>query len=169
VVDAKVAKIVKEKRSASDGFDDTGVVRDGASDDVEEGERVEVLFWCALLGRVKYCLYEYFVHFVNFTCRADASRPVEPAQVLSPRFNVKTADVDMVNLLSSNTEEALELLSLSPARGYHSPISNLRLSSDSELLEDWPEANDMAASVNIALTADALSSRASTTDSLCGG
>jgi hypothetical protein len=88
---------------------------------------------------------------------------------LSPRFNVKTADVDMVNLLSSNTEEALELLSLSPARGYHSPISNLRLSSDSELLEDWPEANDMAASVNIALTADALSSRASTTDSLCGG
>jgi hypothetical protein len=69
----KLQKIVKEKRSASDGFDDTGVVCDGASDDVEEGERVEVLFWCALLGRVKYCLYEYFVHFVNFTCRADAS------------------------------------------------------------------------------------------------
>jgi hypothetical protein len=41
-VDAEVTKIMKEKQSASDGFHDTSIVRDGASDDVEEGERVEV-------------------------------------------------------------------------------------------------------------------------------
>jgi hypothetical protein len=41
-VDAEVKKIVKEKRSASNGFDDTGVVHDGAWDDVEDGERVEL-------------------------------------------------------------------------------------------------------------------------------
>jgi hypothetical protein len=76
---------------------------------------------------------------------------------------------DMVDLSSSDTEEVLELLSLSPACGYHSPLSNLRSSSDSDLFEDWPEANDMAASVYVALIADALSSRVSTADSLCGG
>jgi hypothetical protein len=76
---------------------------------------------------------------------------------------------DMVDLSSSDTEEVLELLSLSPTCGYHSPLSNLRSSSDSDLFEDWPEANDMAASVYVALIADALSSRVSTTDSLCGG
>jgi hypothetical protein len=38
----EVTKIVKEKQCASDGFDDTGVVHDRTSDDVEEGERVEV-------------------------------------------------------------------------------------------------------------------------------
>jgi hypothetical protein len=77
-------------------------------------------------------------------------------------------DVNMVDLLSSDTEEALKLLPLSPAHGYHSPLSNLRSSSDSELFEDWPEANDMATSVCVVLTADALGSHASTTDSLCG-
>jgi hypothetical protein len=70
MVDADVAKIAKEKQSSSDGFDDTGIVHDGASDDVEEGDRVEVWFWCALLGHVEYCLYRYFVDFVNFTCHA---------------------------------------------------------------------------------------------------
>jgi hypothetical protein len=42
VVDAEVAKIMKEKQYISDGFDDTGTAHDGASDDVDEGERVEV-------------------------------------------------------------------------------------------------------------------------------
>jgi hypothetical protein len=41
-VDAEVTKIMKEKLSASDGFDDTSIVHDRASDDVEEGERAEV-------------------------------------------------------------------------------------------------------------------------------
>jgi hypothetical protein len=48
---------------------------------------------------------------------------------------------------SSDTEEALELLSLSPARGPRSPVSNLRLRSDSDLFEDWLEANDTVVSV----------------------
>jgi hypothetical protein len=85
---------------------------------------------------VKYCLHECFVDFVNFMCCALASRPVEPAQVSSPHFNVKMPKTDMVNLSSSGTEEVLELLSLSPTCGYHSPLSNLRSSSDSELFED---------------------------------
>jgi hypothetical protein len=41
-VDAEVAKIMKEKQSIFDGFDDTDIVHDGASADVDEGERVEV-------------------------------------------------------------------------------------------------------------------------------
>jgi hypothetical protein len=41
----------------------------------------------------------------------------------------------VINLSSSDIEEALELLSLSPAHGPHSPLSNLCLSSDSDLFE----------------------------------
>jgi hypothetical protein len=78
-------------------------------------------------------------------------------------------EADTVNLSSSDTEEALELLSLSPTRGYHSLLSNLRSSSDSELFEDWPEANDIAASIYVALTTDTLISHASTADSLRSG
>jgi hypothetical protein len=76
---------------------------------------------------------------------------------------------NMADLSSSDTEEVLELRPLSPARGYHSPLSNLRSSSDSELFEHWPEANDMVASVYIMLTAYASSSRALTTDSMRDG
>jgi hypothetical protein len=65
----------------------------------------------------------------------------------------------VVTLSSSDNEEALELLSLSPVRGPHSPPSELRSSSSRDLFDDWLEANDMAASVYVALTADALSSR----------
>jgi hypothetical protein len=56
-----------------------------------------------LLGHVTYCLYGYFVDFVNFTCHAQASRPVEPMQVWSPHCNVKMPGADMVDLSSSNT------------------------------------------------------------------
>jgi hypothetical protein len=67
----------------------------------------------------------------------------------------------VITLSSSDTEEALELLSLSPARGPHSPLSKLRSSSGCDLFDDWPEANDMAVSVYVALTTDASSSRTS--------
>jgi hypothetical protein len=60
----------------------------------------------------------------------------------------------VATLSSSDIEEALELLSLSPARGQRSPFSETHSSSGSDLLDDWPEANDMAASVYNALTAD---------------
>jgi hypothetical protein len=49
----------------------------------------------------------------------------------------------------------------------HSPASNPRSGSDSDEFENWPEVNDMAASVYVALTADALSSHASMVDALC--
>jgi hypothetical protein len=78
-------------------------------------------------------------------------------------------EADMADLSSSDTEEALELLPLSPTHGYHSPLLNLRSSSDSELFKDWPEANDMATCVYVALNADASISCASTADSLHGG
>jgi hypothetical protein len=41
-IDAKVTKIAKEKQSASDDSDDTSIVCDIASNDVGEGDRVEV-------------------------------------------------------------------------------------------------------------------------------
>jgi hypothetical protein len=97
-----------------------------------------------------------------FTCHAQASLLVEPALAPSPCFNVKPAEADVASLSSSHTEEALELLSLSPARGPHSPLSKLHSSSSSDSFDDWPKANDMAASVYVVLTADASSSHMST-------
>jgi hypothetical protein len=41
-VDAEVARIVREKQSVSGAFEDTDVVRDGASEDVDDGERVDM-------------------------------------------------------------------------------------------------------------------------------
>jgi hypothetical protein len=103
-----------------------------------------------------------------FTCRAQASRPFESAMVSSLHFNVKLAEADVVDLSSSDTEETLELLSLSPASGPRSPLSKLRSSSGCDLFEDWPKANDMAVSVYILLTAYASSSNASIVDALRG-
>jgi hypothetical protein len=99
-----------------------------------------------------------------FACHAQASLSVEPVQAPSPHFNVKPTEADVVTLSSSDTEEAIELLSLTPARGPHSPLLELRSSSSSDLFKDWPKANDMAVSVNVVLTADASSSRASMVD-----
>jgi hypothetical protein len=79
------------------------------------------------------------------------------------------AKADVVNLSSSDTEEALKLLSLCPTHGPHSLLSNLCSSSDSELFEEWPEANHMASSVYVVLIADASSSRASIVNALRGG
>jgi hypothetical protein len=69
---------------------------------------------------------------------------------------------DAVTLLSSNTEEALEILCQSPTHGPPSRPLDPYSSSSSDMFEDWPEANDMATSVYVALTMDASSSRAST-------
>jgi hypothetical protein len=96
-----------------------------------------------------------------FACCAQASLPVESVQASSPHFNAKPTKADVASLSSSDTEEALELLSLTPTRGPHYPLSDLRLSCGSDLFDDWPEANDMAASVYVALTADASGSRTS--------
>jgi hypothetical protein len=68
----------------------------------------------------------------------------------------------MVTLSSSTNEEALELLFLSPGHDTVSRVSKPSSCSGSDFFEDWPEGNDMAASVYIALTVDALSSHALT-------
>jgi hypothetical protein len=72
----------------------------------------------------------------------------------------------MVNPVSSDTKEALESLFLSPARDSCSPVAQVCLSSNCKLFEDWPEANDMAASIYVALSVDALTSCASVVDSM---
>jgi hypothetical protein len=79
----------------------------------------------------------------------------------------------VVTVSSSDTEEALELLSLGPCHDLASPVSsgNIRepsSSSGSELFEDWPEANDIMTSVYVALTMEALSSLASMADAARG-
>jgi hypothetical protein len=72
----------------------------------------------------------------------------------------------VVTLCSSDTDEALELLSLSPAHDLSSQILGVDApkpssSTESDLFKDWPEANNMTVSVYIVLTTETLSSRAS--------
>jgi hypothetical protein len=76
-------------------------------------------------------------------------------------------EANMVHLSSSDTEEALDLFFLCPAHGPHFAILSPCSGFDKDAFNDWPEANVMAASVYVALTADALISRASTVDNLC--
>jgi hypothetical protein len=65
----------------------------------------------------------------------------------------------VVTLSSSDTEEALELLSFSPDHGVSSqPWGGGDIGRD--LFKDWPKANDMAVSVYVALTAESSSSQA---------
>jgi hypothetical protein len=78
-------------------------------------------------------------------------------------------EADMVNPSSSDTEEVLDLLFLCPIRDHHSPVLKPRSSSNDDLFEDWPEVNDMAASVYVALSADSSSSYMSAIDALRDG
>jgi hypothetical protein len=94
-------------------------------------------------------------------------------QASLPCCSVHPTKPDVVTVSSTDTDEALELLSLGPCRDLASQVScgNIRepsSSSGSELFEDWPEANDMAASVCVVLTAKALSSLASTANAMRG-
>jgi hypothetical protein len=111
-----------------------------------------------LLRGVMYSSGGHFVDLVIFSCSAQASLPVKPLQATSSHFHVKPAEADVVTLSSSDTKEALELLSLSPTHGPHSPLLELRSSSGGNLFHDWPEANNMAMSVYVALSTNALSS-----------
>jgi hypothetical protein len=75
----------------------------------------------------------------------------------------------MMTLSSSDTEEGLKLLFLSPPCIPVSHVSKPFSRSGSYQFKDWPEANDMAMSAEVALIADALSSRASTVSTPRGG
>jgi hypothetical protein len=81
--------------------------------------------------------------------------------------SVQPAEPYVVTMSSSDTEEALELLSLSPnpdMSSRHSGVDAQELSSSfdvgSDLCEYWPKANDMAVSVYVALIAEPSTSRA---------
>jgi hypothetical protein len=72
---------------------------------------------------------------------------------------------DIVNVSSSDTDEALELLTLASGHSYssqvalnNSQVASSESSTGSEWFEDWPEANDVAASIYVALTTDPLPS-----------
>jgi hypothetical protein len=78
------------------------------------------------------------------------------------RCSVCPAKPDVVTLSSSSTEEALELLFLSPPRDPVSHFSEPSCSSGSDQLEDWPKVNDTTVSVYVALTADVSNSCTST-------
>jgi hypothetical protein len=74
---------------------------------------------------------------------------------------------DVANVSSSDTDEALELLTLESCRDY-SPRSALNdahvasseSSTGSEWFKDWPEANIKVANVYVALTTESSPSRA---------
>jgi hypothetical protein len=74
----------------------------------------------------------------------------------------------MMTLSSSDTEEGLKLLFLSPPCIPVSHVSKPFPRSGSYQFKDWPEAN-MAMSAEVALIADALSSPASTVSTPRGG
>jgi hypothetical protein len=99
-----------------------------------------------------------------YICSAQALHPVRPPQAPLPHCSVMPSNPDMVTLSSRDTKEALELLPLSPACGPHSRLFEPSSNSGSDLFKDWPEANDMAVSVYVALTMDASSSRTSATN-----
>jgi hypothetical protein len=89
-----------------------------------------------------------------------SSHPVEPARALLRCCSVSPAEPDVVTLSSSFTEEALELLFSGPPHNSVSRVSEPSCNSNSDQFDGWPEANDTSASVYVALTRDALSSRA---------
>jgi hypothetical protein len=68
----------------------------------------------------------------------------------------------VVALSSSDTEEALKLLFSCPPHGPVSQVSEPFSGSGSDQFEDWPKANDMAASAYVALTTDVLRSHTTT-------
>jgi hypothetical protein len=98
-----------------------------------------------------------------------ASHPVELVRAQLLHCSVWPTKPDVMTLSSSDTEEALELLSQSPTHVPPSRPSDPCSSSGSDLFEDWPEANDTVVSVYVALTVDASISHASTATALPDG
>jgi hypothetical protein len=94
-----------------------------------------------------------------------ALRLVKPAQASLPYCSHWPVEPDVVTLSSSDTEEALELLPLSPGCGVSSRLlggvaQEPWSSSGSDLFEDLHKANDIAVSIYVASTAEASSTRA---------
>jgi hypothetical protein len=91
-----------------------------------------------------------------------------PAQASLSPLVATDSKAGAVDISSSDTEGLLDSLFLSPTHGYLSmhrcENSDCHVSSDADSFESWPEPNDMAASVYVALSTDALSSCKPTTD-----
>jgi hypothetical protein len=68
---------------------------------------------------------------------------------------------DIVNVSSSDTDEALELLTLESGRDYlpRTALNDAQVASSESIMgrewfKYWPEANDVAVNVYVALTAE---------------
>jgi hypothetical protein len=107
----------------------------------------------------------YFVDFVKFGCHAQVSQLFEPMQASSPHLIATMSKANVVDLSSSDIEALLDSLFMSPACG--SPVLHPRMGSDCNSFEDWPESNDMAVSVYVAISADAPRSHAPTVGVPC--
>jgi hypothetical protein len=107
-------------------------------------------------------IYSHFVDSVNFCCHAQASQLFEPTHASSSNLVVTKPTAGGVYVSSSDTEDLLNLLFLSPA--CDSPSAHRRASSDTDSFKSCTEVNDMAMSVYVALSADALSSHKPTID-----
>jgi hypothetical protein len=104
-----------------------------------------------------------FVYFsLIFASPAQASHLAEPTRASLPRNSVCPAEPDVVTLSSSDTKEVLGLLFPSLTHNPASCISEPSSSSDCDQFEDWPEANDTAARVYVALIVDVSRSHTST-------
>jgi hypothetical protein len=88
-------------------------------------------------------------------------------QASSSRLIVTKSQAGVVDISSSDTGALLDSLFFSPS--CNSPASLLRPNSDADSLEDWPEGNDMAATVYVALSADTSNSRKPANDAPCDG
>jgi hypothetical protein len=102
-------------------------------------------------------IYSHFGDFVNFGCHVQASQLFELVQASSPHLIVTKPKAGVVDVSSSNIEDQLNSLFLSPACD---SLSLCRCAgSDANSFKSWPEANNMAVSVYVELSVDALSSR----------
>jgi hypothetical protein len=110
-------------------------------------------------------IYLHFDDFVNFGCHVQVSQLFKPAQASSPHLIVMKPKASVVHVSSSDTKDLLNSLFLSPA--CDSLSLRHRASSDADSFESWPKANNMAASVYVALSVDASSFRKPTIDAPC--
>jgi hypothetical protein len=94
-------------------------------------------------------IYSHFDDFVNFGCHAHSSQLFEPAQATTPLLIVMKPKASAVDVLSSDTEDLLNSLFLSPACDSQSLCHHA--SFDANSCKSWPEVNDMAVSVYVAL------------------
>jgi hypothetical protein len=93
-----------------------------------------VAVWCPII----YCPLERFSTLLIFLLPTQASRPAEPAQALYQCYYVQYAEPDVVVMSSSDTKEALELLSQVPVAACLLNLQGAMLRGPKPMI--WPRA-----------------------------